>query len=280
MKVFENPLEMQKYSLKKKLKGKKIGLVPTMGALHEGHFSLVKESLKNNDVTVVSIFVNPTQFGPNEDLDKYPRTLEADLKSLKKLGVSAVFLPVNESMYSPSYSTWVNVEELTGYLCGKSRPNHFRGVTTVVSKLFNICLPDNAYFGQKDLQQTVIIKRMTEDLNFSVKIKVCPIIREKDGLALSSRNKYLDDKEREDALVLQDCLKAAKKAFVSGTFEALKLKELINDKLKNVKSAKIDYVSIVDGRTLKDVDTVSKNCVIALAVFIGTTRLIDNVVLK
>mgnify|MGYP001554714250 CR=1 FL=1 len=279
MKVFETVKEMQKYAIKQKSKGKSIGFVPTMGALHDGHFSLVKAGVKKCDITFASIFVNPTQFAPGEDLDKYPRTLEQDKKKLKKLGVNALFLPSNEIMYEPGYNTWVEITGLTAKLCGKSRPSHFKGVTTVVSKLFNICLPDYAFFGQKDYQQCVVIKRMIRDLNFPVKIKVCPIVREKDGLAMSSRNKYLNEEQREQALVLYKSLNRAKEIINSGEKQVKKIISEMKSIIKTASGAKIDYMEIIDAHTLEAVTTVERDVAIALAVYIGKTRLIDNIIL-
>ncbi len=280
MKVYKNIIDIKKYVLKQKKKGKTIGLVPTMGALHQGHFSLVKKSVKKCDITITSIFVNPTQFGENEDLDKYPQTLEQDIKNLKKLDVDVLFLPNNEIMYPNGYNTWVEVKELTNKLCGKSRPVHFRGVTTVVSKLFNICQPDKAYFGQKDYQQSVVIKRMVKDLNFPVKIKVCPIVREKDGLALSSRNKYLSPTERQDALVLNKSLKKAAEIIKTGEVNVKKITDEIKSIIKTVPCSKIDYIEIVDAHTLETVKLIENHVVITLAVNIGRTRLIDNAIIK
>lgn len=276
MKIIESPQKLQQFAQKQKKSGKTIGLVPTMGALHQGHFSLIKKSVKKCDVTIASIFVNPTQFGANEDLGKYPRTLEEDIKGLKANGADALFLPSNENMYPEGYNTWVEVKELTEGLCGKSRPTHFRGVTTVVSKLFNVCLCDMAFFGQKDYQQAMVIKRMTEDLNFPVKIVVCPIVREKDGLAMSSRNKYLTGELRTDALVLSIALKEAKTLIKNGETNVASIKAVMEKCITTAKSAKIDYIEIIHPETLQNIDTISGDCVIALAVYIGTTRLIDN----
>jgi len=258
--------------------GKSIGFVPTMGYLHEGHLSLVRKAKEENDAVVVSIFVNPTQFAPGEDFERYPRDLERDKKLLVEEGVDILFLPTVEEMYPRGFSTYVEVTGLlTNTLCGAKRPGHFRGVTTVVSKLFNIVMPDRAYFGKKDYQQLKVIERMVKDLNFPIEIVGCPIIREGDGLAMSSRNVYLSPEERKAATVLYRSLLFAKKYFDSGRKDAnllkRKLEELINSE-PLVK--KIDYVEIVDGETLEPVKQLYPGVLIALAVFIGKARLIDN----
>ncbi len=264
-----------------KRKGKVIGFVPTMGALHEGHLSLVRAAKKQTDYVVVSIFVNPTQFGPGEDFRKYPRTFSRDRRLLEKERVNLLFYPSTKTMYTEDFSTYVEETSLSKYLCGKSRPGHFRGVCTVVTKLFNIIQPDVAYFGQKDYQQAQIIKRMVGDLNFPIRIKVMPIVRHKDGLAMSSRNQYLKGKERSNAVILYRAL--------------LKGKQMIKDGIKNTSfirremvafikraypSCRIDYVSIVDADTLEDVRTVRRRVLIALAVYIGSARLIDNMLVS
>lgn len=281
MKVIRKAREMNEISFKMKKAGKDIGFVPTMGALHDGHLSLVKKSKKENDVTVVSIFVNPTQFGPNEDLSRYPRTFEADKKLLEGVKTDYLFYPDPEEMYPKGYQTFIDLEKLPQHLCGLKREGHFRGVATVVTKLFNIVMPDKAYFGQKDYQQAAIIRRMAKDLNLQVKIQVMPIVREKDGLAMSSRNRYLGEKERKDATVLYRSLKlaaemAGKKTVLAG--------EIISEMRKMIAAeapyARIDYVSIVDPDTLEDVPEIRGSAVAALAVFFGDTRLIDNMELK
>ncbi len=259
-----------------------IGLVPTMGFLHEGHLSLVKACKSENDVTVVSIFVNPTQFGPNEDLDSYPRDLNHDQELLEALGVDYIFLPRVEEMYPEGYGTSVAVESgLTERLCGASRPGHFKGVTTVVAKLFNIVQPDRAYFGQKDAQQVAVIKRMVADLNFNIEIHAVPIVRESDGLAMSSRNTYLKGKLRQDALVLSRALEEAKKMIILDKIE--KVDMIINamtDIVNSVETSKIDYLEVVDYENLQPVEVIDKKILIAMAVYIGSTRLIDNAVLE
>jgi len=278
MKIVNDPVKAQKIIKELKLKRKSIGFVPTMGALHEGHLSLIRSSCKENDFTVVSIFVNPVQFGPKEDLNKYPRPIKNDLVLCKKAGVDLVFHPMAENIYPQGYKTWVTVDGLSKELCGKSRPVHFRGVTTVVAKLFNIIQPDAAYFGQKDAQQAIIIEKMAQDLNFPVKIQAIPTVREKDGLALSSRNIYLNKQERQDALVLQQVLDLAKSVIKSGERNTQKVIFLMRRFIAHKSSAKIDYVEIVDYNNLLPARIISGKCLVALAVWIGKTRLIDNVI--
>jgi pantoate--beta-alanine ligase len=257
---------------------KLIGFVPTMGCLHEGHLSLVREARRMSDIVVVSIFVNPKQFGPNEDYDRYPRNIAKDTELLQKENVDYVFHPSVEEMYPAGYRTYVVVEDLSEKLCGKSRPNHFRGVATVVMKLFNIVQPNFAFFGQKDAQQVVIIKRMLKDLNSNIEIITLPIIREPDGLALSSRNNYLNSEERKAATVLYKSLMKAKELIQSGEHKSAKISKAIIDMITQEPLAKIDYVEIVDLENLEPVKTVGKNTLIAIAVYIGTTRLIDNII--
>jgi len=262
------------------LMGKKIGLVPTMGYLHDGHLSLIDQSIKENDISVVSIFVNPSQFGPNEDFNTYPRDMERDSKLLEERGVDIIFSPDSREMYPENYSTFVEVEKLSKVLCGRSRPTHFRGVCTVVLKLFNIVKPENVYFGAKDAQQAVIIKRMKEDLNLDVSIKVMPIVRDEDGLALSSRNKYLSKEEREAALLMPEALKEANMLINNGLFEANKIREKIVRELKKNKSIKIDYVEIVNLKSLESVEKIDiNNTLVAVAIKVDKTRLIDNFIL-
>ncbi|WP_456391982.1 pantoate--beta-alanine ligase [Persephonella sp.] len=265
-------------SLKKE--GKSIGFVPTMGYLHEGHVSLIRCSRKDNDITVVSIFVNPIQFGKNEDLDRYPRDLDRDIEICKREGVDYLFYPDVRQMYPESYSTYVVVEGLTEGLCGAFRPGHFKGVTTVVMKLFNIVQPDRAYFGKKDYQQYVVIKKMVEDLNMDVQIIGCPIIREEDGLAMSSRNKYLSPEERESALSLSRALFTAKEIFEKGETDPEKIKQKMRQIIQSYPHVRdIQYIEIVDPKTLQPKKRVEKGDVIALAVYVGDTRLIDNITL-
>lgn len=254
-----------------------IGYVPTMGALHEGHESLIKKAIQENDKVVVSVFVNPTQFGPNEDFDSYPRDIEKDLKLCKNANVDIVFHPEPEEMYYKNQTTSVHVAHLTDVLCGAKRPGHFDGVCLVVSKFFNIVTPDKAYFGQKDAQQVAVLKRMVRDLNIDVKIVSCPIIREEDGLAKSSRNSYLSPDKRRAALVLSRSLKTAKEKLDAGERNGKKLKEIITAQIIKEPLARIDYVEIMDSEDLTSInDDIQKNVLVAIAVFIGSTRLIDN----
>lgn len=259
-----------------KAQGLSVGLVPTMGYLHEGHESLIKRAVLENDKVVVSVFVNPTQFGPNEDLEDYPRDLDRDSSLCEKAGAELIFHPEPKEMYGEGACTKVHVDGLTTGLCGKSRPIHFDGVCTVVSKLFNIIPADRAYFGEKDAQQLAVIKRMVRDLNFDIEIVGCPIIREEDGLAKSSRNTYLSTEERKAALVLSRSLSKAKEVINSGVTDVSIIKETICEIIEKEPCAKIDYVEIVDSEELVSVDKIEKDVLIALAVYIGKTRLIDN----
>jgi len=256
-----------------------LGLVPTMGYLHEGHLSLVSRAKAECTYVAVSIFVNPTQFGPNEDLSKYPRDLERDLHLLEDAGVDLVWTPAPEDMYPTGFQTWVEVGQMTLPLEGAQRPGHFRGVTTVVSKLFNAVGPAKAYFGQKDAQQAAVIRQMTRDLNFPVEIVVCPIVREPDGLALSSRNVYLSPEERKAATVLYRALSSAKAAYDRGERNAGKLRQVMQDILASEPLASTQYVSCADYDTLQELDEVTGKTLLSMAVFIGKTRLIDNLVL-
>jgi len=279
MKIIQSPQKISAISKKLKLKKKTIGLVPTMGALHKGHLSLISEAVRENDFVVVSIFVNPAQFGPREDFKRYPRMVNKDIMLCRSRGVDFIFMPKPDHMYPKMFTTYVTVEGLSNVLCGKSRPGHFRGVTTVVTKLFN-CIPaDIAYFGQKDIQQAIIIKRMAKDLNMPVAIKIIPTIRESDGLALSSRNIYLNVKERKDALVLFKSLKLAKGLIKSGVREADKIIHAMRRIIRG-KNVRIDYVAIVDSDNLIPIKKITKGCIIVLAVWIGKTRLIDNVIVR
>lgn len=252
------------------------GLVPTMGFLHEGHLSLVKMAKEECSSVVVTIFVNPTQFSPIEDLDAYPRDLERDLTLLRAEGVDLVWTPTNEIMYGPQFQTWVEVDRLTKYLEGEQRPEHFRGVTTVVTKLFNAVQPQKAYFGQKDAQQAAVIKRMTMDLDFPIEIEICPTVREPDGLAMSSRNAYLDPEERKAAGVLFKALSAAEAAYEGGRKEAGELKTLMADVLNDEPLATVEYVSVADPETLEESKGLVDRALFSMAVRIGKTRLIDN----
>jgi len=278
MEVITNPGQMQTLMLSLKKQGKKIGFVPTMGYLHEGHLSLIRCSKKENDITVVSIFVNPIQFGANEDFGRYPRDFERDKSLCEKENVDYIFYPSYEEMYPDGFQTYVEVAELSKGLCGDFRPGHFKGVATVVAKLFNIVCPDNAYFGKKDFQQLKVIQRMVKDLNFPVNVVGCPVVREPDGLAMSSRNKYLSDEERKSALYISKALFEAKRMFEDGITDPNLIKERVRQIISQAKHLKeIQYVEIVDSNTLKPVDKVKKSDVLAVAVYIGNTRLIDNI---
>lgn len=260
--------------------GLSVGLVPTMGYLHEGHQSLIKKSVEQNDKTVVSVFVNPMQFAPTEDLESYPRDLDADAKLCDETGADLVFNPEPEEMYAKGFCSFVDMVGPTAELCGKSRPIHFRGVCTVVSKLFNIVTPDRAYFGQKDAQQLAVIKRMVMDLNTPVEIIGCPIIREADGLAKSSRNTYLSDEERKAALILSKTIFMGEKLVQGGLRDAEKLVAQMKKNIETEPLAKIDYVQVVDFDDISVKDTISDNTLVAMAVYIGKTRLIDNFIVE
>ena len=256
-----------------------VGFVPTMGYLHAGHISLALRAREECDHVAVSIFVNPTQFGPSEDLANYPRNLEGDLRLLESAGVELVWTPTPQAMYPPGFATWVEVEGLTKPLEGASRPGHFRGVTTVVSKLFNAVQPTKAYFGQKDAQQAAVIRKMTRDLDFPIEIVVCPIVREADGLAMSSRNSYLSPEERKAATVLFRSLSAARSAYERGERSAESLGKIMSEIIAAESLAKMQYVSVADYDTLEELETVTGKTLLSMAVFIGKTRLIDNFVL-
>jgi pantoate--beta-alanine ligase len=271
---------MQQAALALRAQSKRIGCVPTMGFLHAGHLSLVKLARERSDVVILTLFVNPTQFGPKEDLAKYPRNFERDAALCREAGVDILFAPETAEMYAADASIYVAEEKLSRGLCGASRPGHFRGVCTVVAKLFNLCLPHVAVFGEKDAQQFRIIRRMTRDLNFPVEIVSGPTLREADGLAMSSRNTYLSDAERQQALVLKRALDEAARRFRAGERDATEFKAAMREIITQVPAAKIDYIEMVDGETLEPVQTLEKPALVALAVFIGKTRLIDNIVLK
>jgi pantoate--beta-alanine ligase len=256
---------------------KAIGFVPTMGALHDGHLSLVRKARQENDCVVVSIFVNPKQFGPKEDFRKYPRDLKRDALLLKRQGVDFIFYPDARAIYSADYRTYVDVEGLDNVLCGKFRPGHFRGVATAVTKLFNIVQPQRAYFGQKDAQQATVIKKLVGDLNIPVQMRVLPTVREDDGLAMSSRNKYLEPVERDQALVLSQALGLAKELIKKGNRDSLSIIRNMRQMIKQKKKAKIQYICVVDPDTLKPLKKIKDKALIALAVYIGKTRLIDNI---
>lgn len=256
-----------------------VGLVPTMGFLHEGHLSLIRQAKTECDHVVVSIFVNPTQFGPTEDLSKYPRDLERDLGLIKPLGVDFVWTPTAEVMYPAGYQTWVEVNAITRPLEGAMRPGHFKGVATVVAKLFNGVQPHKAYFGQKDAQQVAVIRQMTRDLNFPLEVVVCPIVREVDGLAMSSRNKYLEGDHRQAALVLFRALSAAKELYEGGERDAGKIRVKMKEVIEAEPHAELQYVSCADYDTLEELDDLKGKVLLSMAVFIGKTRLIDNFIL-
>ena len=259
-----------------KKEGCSVGFVPTMGYLHEGHGSLISRARQENDKVVVSIFVNPMQFGPGEDLESYPRDLDKDSAYCESLGADLIFHPEPEEMYTDGFCSYVDMSVLTEELCGLSRPVHFRGVCTVVNKLFNIVQPDRAYFGQKDAQQLAIIKRMVQDLNMDLKIIGCPIVREEDGLAKSSRNTYLSAEERQAALVLSKAVKLGQELVAAGETDAKKIVSEMSALIEKEPLARIDYVKAVDGLTMQQIDTVKTPMLVALAVYIGKTRLIDN----
>ncbi len=260
-------------------KGKKIGLVPTMGALHVGHVSLIEEAIKTCDFVVVSIFVNPTQFSPGEDFEKYPRPLKADLEICKKAGVHVVFAPTPEQMYPGENLTWVDVEKITEPLCGRSRPGHFRGVATVCAKLFNIVTPDIAFFGQKDAQQAIIIRRMVADLNMPLEIIVCPTVREPDGLAVSSRNQYLNKQQRQDATYIYKSLIKCQEIVKAGKIDAREVIAEMQKVLQQKSSIEIEYISIVDSESLEAIDRITGKVLVAIAVKLGSARLIDNILI-
>ncbi len=277
MKIISGIARMRKFAADKKAKNKTIGLVPTMGYLHRGHLSLIKQAKNDCAVCVVSVFVNPLQFGLKEDYRIYPRDLKQDSILAKSAGCDCLFYPEVKDMYPKEHLTYVNVEKLTDCLCGLSRPGHFKGVATVVAKLFNIVQPDIAYFGQKDYQQALVIQKMAEDLNFNLTVKVMPIVREADGLAMSSRNTHLNEQERQDAAVLGQSLRKARSMILNGERNSNKIMAKIRDEILKKKSARIDYVSIVEAQTLKPLPCIKGKALIALAVWFGKTRLIDNV---
>lgn len=280
MKVFSSPDDMRNVSQSIHREGRTIGLVPTMGFLHEGHLSLIRKARKVADKVIVSIFVNPTQFAPNEDLDKYPRDIERDLKLCSSEKVDFVFLPANDDMYSPHHQTYVRNEVISKILCGKSRPTHFRGVTTIVAKLFNIIDPDFSVFGQKDAQQALIIRNMVRDLNFRTHILVEPIIREKDGLAISSRNKYLTPEQRKQATEIYKNLLYAKEQTENGNLDFNNLKIEIQKNINNLPDCRVDYVEFVEAESLENKFSHGDKVLLAIAVFAGKTRLIDNIILN
>ena len=279
MKVVGTIKEVRDLVKEWKKNGETVGFVPTMGYLHEGHGSLITKARENNDKVVVSIFVNPMQFGPTEDLDSYPRDLEKDSKFCESLGADLIFHPEPEEMYHDDFSSYVDMSVLTEELCGLSRPVHFRGVCTVVTKLFNIVQPDNAYFGQKDAQQLAIIKHMVQDLNMDINVVGCPIVREEDGLAKSSRNTYLSPEERKAALILSKTVKLAKELIDAGEKDADVVVAKMKENIETEPMAKIDYVKAVNGLTMQQQKEIKAPMLIAMAVYIGKTRLIDNMIL-
>lgn len=276
MLIFTKVDEVRQYVKEQKRAGKTVGLVPTMGYLHEGHASLVKRSAAECDVTVASVFVNPTQFAPNEDFDAYPRDFERDVKLLEECGACAVFHPAADEMYAKDFTTGVTMSVLSETLCGKTRPIHFGGVCTVVAKLFNIVAPDKAFFGQKDAQQLAIIKRMVRDLNFNIEVIGCPIVREDDGLAKSSRNTYLSPEERKAALCLSKAVFSGEKMCREGERDAKKVVDAMKEIIEGEKLARIDYVEAVDAVNMQPVSKIEGDTLFAMAVYIGKTRLIDN----
>lgn len=282
MEIFKNLRHLQNTIKTIKMGGKSIGFVPTMGYLHEGHLTLVREARKRSDIVVVSIFVNPLQFGPKEDFSRYPRDIERDKKMLMEEGTDILFLPEVLDMYSDDFQTYVEVTKVTKTLCGASRPGHFRGVATVVLKLFNAVKPDYAFFGEKDFQQLVTIKRMVEDLNLDIEIVGVPIVREPDGLAMSSRNSYLNEKERESALCLYKAIQRAKELVSKGERDVKVILSEVTNVVKNTPLTKIDYVKLCNPKTLEYIEdgVLVDKTLLALAVFVGNTRLIDNTILE
>ena len=280
MNVLRTIEEARKRSRAAGSRGARVGLVPTMGALHEGHLSLIRAAKAKSDIVAASIFVNPTQFGPNEDFARYPRDLDRDLGLLEREGVDFVFVPSVEEMYPEQGVTWITVEGLSERLCGKSRPGHFRGVATVVAKLFNIVSPDLAFFGQKDAAQVAIIRRIVRDLNMPVQIEVVPIVRESDGLALSSRNAYLNPEQRKDALVLFGALNGVRELFEKGERGSAALIRAAKADFERIPAVRLDYFEIVDPDDLTPVTAINKHSLVAVAAFLGGTRLIDNIVLE
>lgn len=277
MNIFESAHEMREWSRAQREAGRSIGFVPTMGALHEGHLSLMRRTSAENEVAVASIFVNPTQFAPTEDFDQYPRTWEADLDAARSAKTDAIYAPKATGMYPEGYSTYVGVDNVSRGLCGASRPHFFRGVATVVAKLFHAVEPDRAYFGQKDAQQAAVIRRMVRDLDFPIEIVVCPIVREADGLAMSSRNRYLSAEERARALCLSKALRQAEALAGRGERDAERLRDAVRAAMAGVK---VDYIELVDPETIEPIRRVEGPALLAVAAWVGQTRLIDNTVLS
>lgn len=280
MKILRTQQDIKDFSKEMKKEGKTIGLVPTMGCLHEGHLTLMRAAKKTDDVVIASVFVNPVQFGPNEDFDAYPRTFEADCEKLESVGVDAVFHPEPSEMYPAGYCTYVNVEgDITHKLCGARRPGHFRGVATVVTKLMNLSRADDAFFGQKDAQQVVVIHRFVDDLDIPVTLHMVPICREETGLARSSRNRYLSPEEKKAALILSQSLKKAQDAYDKGEKDVETLKSIVRTNLETEPLARVDYVDLFSFPALLPLEKVDQKSLLAIAVYIGKTRLIDNVIL-
>jgi pantoate--beta-alanine ligase len=278
MQIAETIKSIRQLIANARAQGKSIALVPTMGSLHAGHISLIDAAVKQCDFVVVSIFINPTQFGPNEDLDQYPRDLETDAKICENANASAVFAPAVSEIYAEKNITWVTVDKLTENLCGKSRPTHFRGVTTVCAKLFNIVTPDKAFFGQKDAQQAIVIKRMARDLNFPLEIVICPTVREPDGLAMSSRNKFLTQDQRKDALLIYKALQQCEKMVRRREHNCQNLIRQMRKILACSPQLDVEYISIVDPLTVRDIEEIADNALVAIAAKIAATRLIDNII--
>ncbi len=280
MKIIHSTTKLRKIVNGFKRQGKLVGFVPTMGALHDGHASLLRKCRRENHLVVLSIFVNPTQFGPREDFKKYPRTFSGDRRIAQKEGVDVLFYPSTKIIYPTNYLTFVEVSGISNLLCGRTRPGHFKGVATIVAKLLNIVTPDTLYLGQKDGQQVIVLKKMMTDLNFPVAVKVCPTIRERDGLAMSSRNRYLNAAEREEAKVLYQSLQLAKQKIIQGEKNVARLTKLMKSYIRENTAGQIDYISCVNADTMQELKTLQGKVMIALAVKFGTTRLIDNVIVK
>jgi pantoate--beta-alanine ligase len=280
MKIIKSPDEMQHACRSMLLEGKAIGFVPTMGYLHDGHLSLMRKATEDNHVVAVSIFVNPTQFGPHEDLKAYPSDMEGDIQKLETAGVDLLFTPLREQMYSDKFSTTIDVGPVQSLLCGRTRPGHFNGVATVVAKLLNIVQPARAYFGSKDYQQALIIKNMVRDLNFNVEIVICPTVRDSDGLAMSSRNSYLSAKERKQAAALYKALKSAESLIRSGHNSASHIYMAVRQIIESEGLTRIDYISIVHPETLQQLSMIQTPVLLALAVWVGNARLIDNLLIE
>ncbi len=280
MQVVEKIQDLKHIINQLRQEGQSIGFVPTMGFLHEGHLSLVRAARRENDFVVVSIFVNPIQFGAGEDYEDYPRDLERDQHLASQAGCDLIFSPTVTEMYPAGYGTYVEVEQLTDTLCGSHRPGHFRGVTTVVAKLFNLVMPHRVYFGQKDAQQALVLNKMVLDLNMDLQFQIQPTVREEDGLAMSSRNKYLDPKQRREAAVLFKSLQEAEKMIQSGEIKAGSVKHAMDELIRGGSDSEIEYVEIVDIQSLRPVETIQGQCLVALAVRFGKTRLIDNIIVE